>query len=113
MPSSAALAARFCGASKFCTCWVRSWFCFVSVDCSLRSCTSWYCAVETEMFRTSTAMRATARMPKQSTTNGARRFRGADRTSDSGVRAFRDGPVPGVSPGQGAGRRACGNGEVC
>ena len=52
------------------------------------------------MFRTSTAIRATARMPKQSTTNGARRFRGADRTSDSGVRAFRDGPVPGVNPGR-------------
>ena len=43
------------------------------------------------MFSTSTAIRAIASMPKQRTTNGARRLRGAERTSDSGVRALRAG----------------------
>ena len=34
IPNCAALAARFWGASKFCTCCVRSWFCLVSAVCS-------------------------------------------------------------------------------
>ncbi|MNR58483.1 hypothetical protein D3C85_1794960 [compost metagenome] len=41
------------------------------------------------MFSTSTAISASASMAKQSTTNGARRLRGALRTTDSGVRDFR------------------------
>ena len=51
------------------------------------------------MFSTSTAISATASMPKQRTTKGARRFLGADRTSDNGrARLAARARKPGLQP---------------
>ena len=41
---------------------------------------------------------ATARRAKQSTTKGALRLRGVERTTDSGVRSLRSEPPAGLSP---------------